>query len=364
MPLKVTRRKDTGTLFIVGTLRFPDGEIERVRRRAASNDLRLAREEAAALEARLLRDAWHGERRGSKSFAEAVISYFNAAPRAVGTKRRVNRILHALGGDLPLRAINQETVDQLRDDVLRVGASQSTVRRTIVTPLRAVLRHAHRRGWCDPPAFEIPKEPAGRTRYFLPHEAQRLIAAAAPHIKPLLLFLLGTGARVSEALELDWRDVDLAGARAILWRTKGGKRRNAALPPAVIAALSMLPHREGAVFLWDTHRPIKRRDGAPKRTRAYADRGRQGGGQIKTAWRGALRRAGLDPSFTPHDLRHSWASYHYALHRDLLRLKVDGGWSTVSLVERYAHLMPQGQEDAIRAAWGIGGAAVVGTWPA
>jgi hypothetical protein len=31
-------------------------------------------------------------------------------------------------------------------------------------------------------------------------------------------------------------------------------------------------------------------------------RGREFGGQIKTAWRGALRRAALDPELTPHDL--------------------------------------------------------------
>jgi integrase len=66
------------------------------------------------------------------------------------------------------------------------------------------------------------------------------------------------------------------------------------------------------------------------------------------AYATGLRRAGLDPDYTPHDLRHSWASWHYAVHKDLLRLKQDGGWSSVALVERYAHLMPQGQEAAIR----------------
>jgi hypothetical protein len=58
------------------------------------------------------------------------------------------------------------------------------------------------------------------------------------------------------------------------------------------------------------------------------------------------------PVHTPHDLRHTWASWHYALHRDLLRLKQDGGWSSVVLVERYAHLVPEGHEDAIRRLWG------------
>jgi integrase len=102
---------------------------------------------------------------------------------------------------------------------------------------------------------------------------------------------------------------------------------------------SALPDRRGEVF--------RHRGG-----RAYEDHGRAYGGQIKTAWRGALRRAGLAPELTPHDLRHTWASWHYALHRDLLALKIEGGWSSVALVERYAHLLPAGQEAAIREFFG------------
>jgi len=65
-------------------------------------------------------------------------------------------------------------------------------------------------------------------------------------------------------------------------------------------------------------------------------------------WKGALRRAGLEQKLTPHDAWHMWASWHYALHRDLLRLKADGRWSSVALVERYVHLMVPGQEAGIR----------------
>ena len=79
----------------------------------------------------------------------------------------------------------------------------------------------------------------------------------------------------------------------------------------------------------------------PSRRGAY-------GGQIKKGWRGAIRRAHLDPELTPHDLRHTWASWHYAVHRDLLALKFEGGWSSVGLVERYAHLLPKGHEVLIQ----------------
>jgi integrase len=101
------------------------------------------------------------------------------------------------------------------------------------------------------------------------------------------------------------------------------------------AVLADLPHRQGPVFLSDKRRP-------------YADRRGAYGGQIKKGWYGAIRRAGLDLELTPNDLRHTWVSWHYGLHRDLLALKIEGAWSSVALVERYAHLLPAGHEAEIR----------------
>jgi integrase len=337
MPLKVIRRKDTGALTITGTVKLPSGQGVRVRTRAQSDDIALAREEAAALEAQMLRDAWHGQRRGTRSFGEAVIAYLESEARSTGTKRRLNRLLRAIG-DVPLGAINQETATRARLAMLAPDAAPATIRRGVIVPLRAVMLYAHKQlGWCDPPHFQVPREPNGRTRYLLPSEAERLILAAAPHLKPLLIFLLCTGARMSEALELEWRDVDLVGQRAIFWKTKSGGRRVATIPTRVVVCLAPLA-MGGKVFRTNA--------GA-----AYADRARQGGGQIKTAWKAALRRAQLPAEITPHDLRHTWASWHYAVHRDLLALKGEGGWSSVVLAERYAHLLPAGHEAEIEAFW-------------
>lgn len=336
--LQVTTRKDRPGLWIVGRVNGV-----RVRKRAASDDRGLALEESSVLTTQILRQQWHGERRGSRKFAEAVLSYTESSDRSDSTRRRLNRILGALG-DVSLAEVDQAALNRVRRALLGHQASPATVRRGIITPIRAVMMHAHRQGWCDRPAFEIPKQPEGRTRYLLPNEAEKLIEAAAAHLRPLLVFLVATGARMSEAIELDWRDVDLVGGRAIFWKTKGGKRRDAVLPPRAITALANIDHREGRVFRWAT--PAGRR---PRRVKEYADRRREGGGQIKTGWRGALKRAGIDPNFTPHDLRHTWATWQYALRRDLLGLKVDGGWSSVTLVERYAHLMPAGYDVEIRA---------------
>jgi integrase len=193
--------------------------------------------------------------------------------------------------------------------------------------------------------------------------------AAAPHLRPLLVFLMTAGARMSEALELDWRHVDLRGRRVVLIKTKTGQARHVDLAPRALAALKRLEHRDGRVF-----RPVYsvRDDGSRRREGiGYHDNGRTGGGQIKTAWAAACRRAGLPgawvnwkdgkgatrrrwvPELHPHDLRHTWATWHYAAYRDLLRLQAAGGWSGPGQVTRYAHLLPAAYAAEARAWLGV-----------
>ena len=53
------------------------------------------------------------------------------------------------------------------------------------------------------------------------------------------------------------------------------------------------------------------------------------------------------PDVTPHDARHTWASWQYCLHKDLMRLKADGGWGNITTVTRYAKVMPEAYRDEI-----------------
>lgn len=362
MPLIVRRRKDSGQLEISGTIK-PAGQATgiRIRQRPGSDNIDLAREEAVALEAYYLRSHWHGERPADRRFPEAVTSYLKAHQNVGrGTVRLIQRLLKHFG-DVALSAIDQEAVDNARDAILKAPSAAGT-QRNVIVPLSAILNHASRRGWCSPPRFEHPKQKPVRVRLLLPAQIEAIVQHAAPHIKPLITFLICTGCRVGEAIKIDWSDVDLRGARVILWEgeTKSGRRRVVNLPPAAIAALARITGREGRVF----KRPIGR---SPIATEDYG-LSDDGGGQIQGSWGSACRAAGMPgrvvkitrfrPEATPHILRHSWASWHYALHRDLLLLKHEGGWATASQVERYAHILPSGHEDDIRRVWGIGGASV------
>lgn len=339
MPLKVDRRPDTGTLWITGTVK-PAGTTTgvRVRQRAGSDDEALAREEAVSIEREILRNHHLGHRPVERTFAAAVASYLRAEDRSLGTIALTQRLLRHFGATL-LRDMRQDCIDNARAVILRPGAGPSTWSRTVAM-ISAILNHAARRGWCDAPRLEKPGDAAGRTAFLLPGQYEALETAARAHLRPLLRYLICTGARLGEALALEWPQIDLSAGRVLVWadQTKADKARVVSLPPAAIGALARLPERTGRVFLSHRGEPYRSSDGY--------------GGQIKTAWASALEGAVL-AGFGPHDLRHSFASWHYALHRDLLALRSAGGWSSITLVERYAHLLPAGHEAAIRRVWGI-----------
>jgi integrase len=98
-------------------------------------------------------------------------------------------------------------------------------------------------------------------------------------------------------------------------------------------ALANLPRREGHVFRTPAGEP-------------YYDNGGLGGSAIKTGFRGACRRAGVD-GVRVHDLRHTFASWLVA---DGVPLRTVGellGHKSLAMVHRYSHLSPDHLRDAV-----------------
>jgi integrase len=328
VPLKLVRRSRSPFWIIRGTLRRI-----RVEETTGVADRRAAEEIRAKREAEILAESVYG-RRATATFAEAALSYVEFKGPDLDT-----RFLKAVVDHFrttPLARIDQDALDKGARKLFPKG-SPSTRNRQFYTPASAVLRHAAKRRWCPPPLIERPEEPEGRVRWLHLDEADRLIAAASGHLRPLLVFMFYTGARTGEALWLDWRDVDLSRAHVTFPETKNGEARGVGLHPRVIAALANLAHREGEVF--------RRPDGKPyERPKTINDT--SAGSRIKTAFKGAVGRAGLT-DFTPHDCRHTWATWHYAKNRDLGALKRLGGWKTERMVMRYAHVNVEELADTI-----------------
>ncbi|MCK8786118.1 site-specific integrase [Roseomonas sp. NAR14] len=356
MPLgKPFRRSPNGPFYVRGTVRG-----QSVFESTGTTDP----ERAEAYRVRRENEIWDRAIHGARAvvtFAEAVESYLKEEERRPDTKRLVARLLDHFGL-MQLGTVNQEALDRAYPILLTSKAGPATRLRAVLTPLRAIMEHAAIRGWCARPAFKTPKVAKVPTIYLRPSEVAALIVNAAPHLRPLLVFLAGTGCRMSEALELEWSSVDLRGSRATVWQ-KQGNERDVDLAPVVVAALSGLPHREGPVFRPGGRRTTtglgrgKTKGKSP--SLAYRSTGRAGGNQIRSGWRTACRKAGLPghwhvwtpagaketkrqwvADISPHDLRHTWASWDYCLHSDLLGLRDRGGWSTITMVTRYAKKMP------------------------
>jgi len=240
MSLTIFRRRPGGTCYIRGTV----GANPKIRVYEATGtaDAKLAKLYRAKREAQLYEASLYGPR-AVVSFEQAALSYLEFEERSDRTKFDIARVVDHFDrfGVSLLRHINQDAADAAVAGIVGKDAAPATKRRAVYAPLTAILNHAHARGWCDRPGFQMPALPRGKTRWLTPAEALRLVDAAAPHLRPLLLFILCTGARLSEALYLDWADVDLPAAKAVFRDTKNGTDRAAALPEAAVLLLANLP---------------------------------------------------------------------------------------------------------------------------
>jgi integrase len=202
--------------------------------------------------------------------------------------------------------------------------------------LSAVLHYAHRRGWLPavPPIAKAP-EPAKRVAWLTREQAAQLLVELPPHLATMAGFALATGLRETNIRLLTWQQVDLV--RAVAWfeadETKAARALSVPLNAEALAVLRLQQgkHRRW-VFPVPRWLPKEHEDDEP---RQVAD---SPTGKISSAaWRKACIRAGV-PRLRFHDLRHTWASWHVQAGTPLPVLQELGGWASLVMVQRYAHL--------------------------
>ena len=76
-----------------------------------------------------------------------------------------------------------------------------------------------------------------RDRWLSTGEEERLLQAARPWLKDIVLFALHTGMRMGEIRELTWNGVDLFREMVTVFRSKNGERRTIPINSVVLDVL-------------------------------------------------------------------------------------------------------------------------------
>jgi len=283
----------------------------RLRGTCGTSDKKIAQRFVAELET----ETWKGEFDGPGAvltFEDAVGLY----KRAGKADRFISLVASywktALVRDINAGAIRTAAI------VLYPNRSAATRNRHVIVPTQAIINHAASLDLCSPIRVKRFPEDTKIKRPATWAWIQSFMDAANPHLGALACFMFMTGARISEALDVRWEDVDMAGRRVLLRQTKVGAERRPHMPPELMVAIANIEGErtpKGKVFKYSS--------------RHTAD----------PQWEAVIVRAKIE-RLTFHSCRHGFATA--LLHKGIDPVTVAklGGWSSAQHVfETYGHAM-------------------------
>lgn len=284
--------------------------------------------QAQRLHDKLKTERWEQDQMGvkpSRTWDDAAAKWLEEAThkRTLAWDKSIIRWMAPHLGGKDLTAINRALLDEVKSKRAK-GVTTATANRYMAL-VRAILRKAcYEWEWIDRvPKVGMFKQAEGRVRSLTRDEFGRLLAELPEHLADMAAFSVATGLRQSNVTGLQWRQISLE--RRHLWvsaaQHKNGRPHAVPLNEAAMAVL------------------LKRQGDHPTHVFTYEGKPI---GQVNTkAWRGALKRAGIE-DFRWHDLRHTFATWHREAGTPTHELQRLGGWKTQSMVERYAHVAPEG----------------------
>lgn len=238
-----------------------------------------------------------------------------------GQARFMPPIIEYFGGT-PMPSITPFDIKQM---ALQLYPSQknSTRNRQALAPARAVMIHGYERGWCnlmrlpnfrqDPPRRKVPASIP-----WLQIFVRQCDRDGLPHLAALVMFMSQTGARVSEAINLRWAEVDLMARRVLLLKTKTSTNSKRGLTDALakrLIDLAVGQQPDDRVFRFSSRWSVNERIGA------------------------VCRRAEIAYK-SPHVCgRHAFATNAMAMGADIREAMDAGGWKSVDIfIGIYVHV--------------------------
>jgi integrase len=304
MPIKLYKRKGSNVWHYRGTV--------------AGNRLRgstrtESRETAARIASEIENRHWKGRLdQEVLTFPKAVSLYL-----AAGKSDRFIHRLEDYWKNAKIKDINSGAIKQCAIE-LYPDASGATRNRQVIVPTQAIINHCADMDLCAPIKIKRFKF---ETKIKKPATLEWVEAFRAhadrPDIGVLALFMFATGARISEALAVQWNDIDFKAKTVLIRQTKIGNQRRAHLPQTLVLALANLP-RKAKPFAFAGH------------------------SAALGAWERAVEAAGIE-LLTFHSCRHGFATSLLQAGVDVVTIAKLGGWkSPAHVFQTYGHA----QDDA------------------
>lgn len=249
--------------------------------------------------------------------------------RSRATVRSILKQIKASIGDVNLSEVNRDTVRKFMAD--REGDAPSSLRRKVAV-LMKMFNEGFAEGWMDqvrPPPRPRKQKP---NHICLPVEVESKVVARlseqGPLYAELAVFLVDTGMRCGEALSLRWDAIQDDYSAATVVRSKAGGVRRIPMTNRASKLLAKLRNRRYAG------------DG-PFRSVIYHS--------FWQAWRRVRKELGFDEDrrFTPHALRHTFATRLVQRGVPLEAVKTLMGHARYDQTLEYAHHAPAQLQDAI-----------------
>lgn len=308
----------------------------------------------------------------ARAYAALFLAALDASVRAgtlkQTTREHYERVLdhhvHPTLGSRRVRDLTRGRLKALLLQKLADGLAPGTVS-IIHRTLRAMLSAAVD----DGVLLANPASRLGRTLRLVPAKATRqedikamtreqlatflgVATVDEPRTYPLLLLLARTGLRIGEALALQWEDVDLHGHTLRVARSladngqrvdtpKSGHGRDVDLSQQLAATLRGVDAARKARAL---------RKGIARPPWVFpSERGETlDPHNVRRAFRRILERAKLPPHFTPHCLRHTFASLLLADGKPIVYVQRQLGHASITLtVDTYGKWLPMADKGAV-----------------
>ena len=315
-----------------------------------------AKRQAQAKQAEL--EAEHLRKREEITFSELFDAYSAAGSvrknsKVLATEQgRYTNWLAPAFGNKPAKHITAITLEKLQAEILEAGRSPQTAKH-VIDLFRATWRWAQKRkliiGECPVANMERVKFKNIKERWFTPSELTKLLNWLREEDISTWRFVLcaaHTGARLGELARLTWQHVDFMEHQVNFVHTKTGKPRSVPMTTEVYKMLSDIEQRgpEDTVFLQRNNLPFFNiKKGILKTDTPYY-------------FRKALTALQLNVGYTNNNTKLNFHSLRHSCATTLLRAGIDPrtvqellGWSTMKMLERYAHVVPAAKRDAMAA---------------